>query len=138
MYPHWWNKTITLYNKYTLDDKTTKYKRTILNGCSCFNDVIQSLEDKSAQRVKGYVVRIRKSEKFLQFDEWIKKNGSSSFTLNTGDIIVIGNVNDDIDEEVKGKRANDLLFKYKNRSFVVKTVKYNTDLGIKHYLAIGE
>lgn len=66
---------------------------------------------------------------------------SNRFTLNTGDIIVLGEVTDEIDDYVKGQRASDLIAKYKKLQGCIEIESFTIDTGIsrccEHYLVNG-
>lgn len=116
-FPVWWDTRITIYNKY--EDKQTqlvKWYRTVLNNCfwkytgdkiSVGNTVIET---------NDIICRIPQNSKFLENFEWLAVPNdlmSNYFTLNSGDIIVKGDISDEIDEYKSGKRSSDLIAKYK-------------------------
>lgn len=116
-FPLWWDTTITIYNKY--EDKQTqliKWYRTVLNNCfwkytgdkiSVGNTVIET---------NDIICRIPQNSKFLENFEWLAVPNDlmqNYFTLNSGDIIVKGDISDEIDEYKSGKRSSDLIAKYK-------------------------
>jgi len=120
-YPVWWNKTITLYNKLEATDGSVIWERTAITDC--FFAV------KSERVVSGdniivspvFVVRIQPG-KLIQ--------------ANTGDIVVLSDVDDIIDETQKGLRSSDLLSKYGQSAFLVRVYKDNTGVptaGLPHY-----
>lgn len=137
-YPAWWNKDITLYNRYEGKDGTVKWYKSIISGCFVKN--IPSYKVSSGKGAAGSqnIVRIRKSDKYMPPEEWTEAQYRElSFTLNGGDIVIVGNVSDIIDEYHKGNRSSDILQKYSTRSFVVGSVSVNDFGSLAHYMISG-
>ena len=116
-YPVWWETTVTIYNKYIdpLTQLVTWYKTTVDN---CFwkyvGDKITIGE--TVLETNNIICRIPKDSKFLEKYQWEKLPNdkmSEHFTLGQGDIIIKGSVDDVVNEYAQGKRATDLLVKYK-------------------------
>lgn len=115
-YPPWWDKTITIYNKF--EDPQTQvvtWYRHVLSDCFWqyttnslrINDV--SLDTNSI------TCRIPEDTKFKPKYDWVNLSNdkmSEYFTLGAGDIIIVGNVTDTIDEYSLGHTSNDILNKY--------------------------
>ena len=61
------------------------------------------------------------------------------FTLAVGDIVVLGNIKDTIDEYTEGQRSSDLLNKYKRMGecFVIERCTINNTAGLQHYYVRG-
>ena len=145
-YPEWWNNTITIYNKFT--DKTTqivRWYKTVLNGCFWQKTSSYLKVDKTVLQTNTTVCRIPKNEKFKEKAEWVNipnDSMSSFFTLSSGDIIVNGDVADDIDEYTAGHRSTDVIKKYEElqRCIVVKSVSINVGGGRNnpHYHVTGD
>lgn len=149
----WWDKTITIYNK--LIDPTTQkvswYRNTVEN---CFwkyinNTYVTGNSGMSTTgvlvEVKNVICRIPKDDRYVDKRTWkdlSESQRAECFTLGNGDIIVLGEVNDEIDEYTAGKRSTDLLKKYKefNECFEIDgyTVNVNTGVGLEHYKVSGK
>ena len=144
-YPVWWEDTITLYNKY--QDKQTNivtWYKTILYNCfwkATGNKVsVGNVEIDTT----SLICRIPKDDKFLKIPDWEKLPNdkmSNYFTLRQGDIVVLGAVDDNINEYQKGYRATDFIDKYKNYGcFQIQQIGINTGTGKcnEHYFISGE
>lgn len=116
-YPKWWDTTLTIFNKY--EDPQTNliswFKHTIDN---CF---WKSTGDKITigeivLDTNNIICRIPKNPAFMEKYEWIKLPNDQMenyFTIGGGDIIIKGNVDDEINEYKAGKRSSDIVRKYK-------------------------
>lgn len=137
-YPAWWNNDITLYNRYEGKDGEVKWYKSIISGC--FVKYSPSYKVSSGKGAVGSqnIVRIRKSDKYMPPEEWTEAQYRElSFTLNGGDVVIIGNVSDSIDGYEKGRRSSDILQKYSTRSFVVGSVSVNDFGSLAHYMISG-
>lgn len=143
-YPSWWDKTLTIYNKYE-DEETheiTWYKSIVSN---CFWKYVDAKVVVGQTILDGSTItcRIPKDKRFLLKYLWdAETNKSKTFTIATGDIIVCGEVDDAIDEYTKGTRSTDLIKKYKDTLGVmyVERCTVNTDGGRhnEHYYVTGK
>ena len=145
-YPVWWDTTITLYNKYT-DPQThlIRWYRHVISGCFWDNTVSQAVTDTAQILTNDVICRIRQDIKYKPRHEWINLPNDEMgnyFTIGKDDILLNGEVNDEIDENASGHRANDLISKYKSAldCIVVKRFSDNTGAGrcLPHYHVIGE
>lgn len=150
-YPMWWDKTITIYNK-RIDANTQQvsWYRNVVENCfwKYENNKInvgQSYQGKIVLETKEVICRIPATDRFLVKSEWdalAVNQIHDSFTLSNGDIIVLGEVTDVIDDYTKGSRATDLVAKYKeqHRCLEVDTYIINTwqGVGVEHYRVIGK
>ena len=140
-YPHWWNTTITLYNKYTRSDKKIAYSRRVLNNVFYKAEKTEQLSGPALYQASSYIVRIPQDTAYLphsQFAQQPEENIGDYFTLNTGDLVFKGEIDEEIDETVSGMRANDLLNKYMPDCFTVKTFSDNTGTAVaRHYYISG-
>jgi pentose-5-phosphate-3-epimerase len=116
-YPIWWDTTLTIYNKFQ-DTQTqlVKWYRTTVSGCfwKYVGDKISI--NNTTLETNNIICRIPKQDNFLEKHLWINTPNdtmSDFFTLGTGDIIVKGEVDDEIDEYTSKKRSTDLVAKYK-------------------------
>lgn len=144
VYPVWWDKTVTLYNKFA--DPQTKeifWYRHILSGCF-WKDTGEKVQiGETTVESDTILCRVPKSDAFLEKYLW---NGlepeqkQTSFTIGVGDILVSAEVDDAIDEYQKGSRSSDLLQKYKDLGCMTVT-KASLNVGpgrcCEHYLVKG-
>lgn len=146
IYPQWWDTTVTIFNKFT--DKTTqivRWYKTVVNGCFWKNTGTYLKVDKTILQANSTTCRIRENANFLEKAEWqnVPNDAMSNyFTLSVGDIIIKGDVSDNIDEYITGYRSTDIIKKYEelNRCIVVKNVSINVGGGRNnpHYFVSGE
>lgn len=126
--------TITLYNSYP--DKSSgksiiRFKRTVLKNCYFDKEIIKDIRSDRFSGEDSFICRIPENDAYT--DDYQGEEGR--FTLKPGDIIVEGEVFDEI-EDMEGKRPSDLLKKYSGRSFSIEEVSKNTLLkGFPHYRA---
>lgn len=130
------NQTITLYNKFAekVNGKTkTVWNKTVLKNCFFGTEKATQLNGENLSMVNSFICRIPENVNFTEY-----YNGETDkFTLKPDDIIVKGEVSDEI-KDIQGQRASDLLQKYKGFCFTVKAVSINTKLPFsKHYRASG-
>lgn len=117
IYPQWWNTTITIYNKY--EDKQTQvitWHKHVVTGCfwKYTGDTVNI--GQTVLETKNIICRVPEQSDFLERYQWEQLPNdqmANYFTLSQGDILVKGEVDDVIDEYVKGHRSTDLLEKYK-------------------------
>lgn len=139
-YPAWWNKTVTLYNRFEDDEGAVKWYRTVLPGCFVKTVPALILSGNTGTEKPQTTVRIRKSENYVPPAEWLNDESKRNFgfTVQNEDIIVIGNVTDDIDEYESGKRSDDFINKYKSAGCItVKSFSVNDFGALAHYKAVG-
>lgn len=135
-YPKWWNDTLTVYNKYFDEDRIAHFKRTVVKKAFYTTNLTVNVQSGDLLDVNTYGVRVRKDPNYINSLEWNPE--LDKYTLKADDIIVKGEIEDEIDENIKGKTINDFLNKYKGSSFVVKHVKENLKVDLAHYLATGD
>lgn len=138
-YPEWWNETITVYNKF-VDPETDMitWNRTVIPDCFWKEAGVKVVVGSTVIDTNSVICRIRVNENFIGAGEWGKttpEQRSEHFTLQPGDIIVKGEIEDTIDEYTSGQRATDLLEKYVN-CLTIDTVTVNVGggRGDEHYL----
>ena len=143
-YPQWWNQTVTIYNRY--EDPVTReimWHRTVVHNCFWRYTQAKFIVDGTVVNSNVTICRIPKQENYLERYLWEQLGDEklSHFTLTIGDMIIKGEVNDEIDEYTSGKRSNDFLTKYKQLQgcTLVSSVSDNTDggRGTEHYLVKG-
>lgn len=117
-YPAWWDSTLTIYNKY--EDKLTNqitWYRTVLTDCFWKYTGNKVTINDSVLETNNIIARIPESENFLEKYLWVdvpSDQKANHFTLGEGDIVVYGEVEDEINEYQTGHRSSDLLKKYKD------------------------
>lgn len=142
-YPEWWNTTITVYNKY--ENPATRqisWHRTVLPNCFWKYTGSKIIVGETTIDTNATLCRIPKNSAFLEKYEWNNtQDKSKHFTLGTGDILVKGDVADEIDEYASGCRSSDILTKYKKLQgcMVIEQSAVNTGLGrgLEHYYVRG-
>ena len=144
-YAPWWESTVTIYNRY--EDKQTnvvKWYKHVIYGAFWKNTRNKITIGDVTIDGNNIICRIREDENFLEPYEWSQLPNdemSDYFTLGRGDIIVKGEVDDVIDEYTKGKRASDLLAKYKMMQgcMQIESVSVNTGTARNepHYFVSG-
>lgn len=117
IYPAWWDSTLTIYNKYVnkLTDKVTWY-RTVLTGCFWKYSGNKVTVNDVVIETNNTIARIPEQETFKEKYLWVElpnDEKSEYFTLEEGDIVVFGEVDDEINEYQQGQRSSDLVKKYK-------------------------
>ena len=140
-YPIWWDTTLTLYNKYEDDKGEITWYRTVLTNCFWKFTGEEVRVNDSVLATKDTICRIPKNDKYLKRYLWVVSDDKSSvFTLGRGDIIVCGEVSDEIDEYEIGQRATDILNKYREQG-CVEVTEFNDDTGVgrvcEHYFVKG-
>ena len=124
--PRWWKDTITVYHqssKIENGKRIHRWSSIMLTGCFFDTQDAQALTGNTLSMASSYVVRIPFKGQRLD--------------IVPGDIIVRGRVHDIIVDE-QGKRATDLLQKYKPDCFTVRTVSDNTKIQrLAHYKLAG-
>lgn len=138
-----WDKIITLYNRYE-DEQTgvVKWYRHKLNKCFYKRTNNRVRVGDVQLQSDDTIVRIPAQSSYLPPFAW---NGlpndhkSNQMTLQSGDLIFLGDVAEEIDEYTSGKRSSDLITKYKALGSVfVSSVNINDFMYGQHYLVKGE
>ena len=143
-YPSWWDSSVTVYNK-NVDSVTNlvKWYRTVLTGCFWKNIGNKVKIGNNILESDDIVCRIPKQGNYLSPKPWKDLSNDTKddyFTLQGGDIIVFGEVEDEINEYAQGQRASDLLKKYVSTGCLTITqVADNTGggRGQEHYYVKG-
>lgn len=144
-YPVWWDRTVTVYNKY--EDKQTQlitWHRHTLSDCFWKYVGEKVSVGSTVLETNNIICRIPKNDNFLEKYKWINiptNEMDRYFTISAGDIIVNGEVDDDINEYQSGKRSTDILAKYKELQgcMVVEDFAINVGSGRcnEHYYVRG-
>ena len=145
IYPPWWEETLTIYNKY--EDKLTNivtWYRTVVQGCFWKYTGNKILVGDTLLETNTTICRIRYNDKFMQKYVWEhlpNDQMSQYFTLGPDDIIVKGEVSDEIDEYTAGHRSSDLLSKYKRLQGCITVEQVGINTGTmrcsEHYYVRG-
>lgn len=141
----WWDTTVTIYNRYeNPQTQLVTWYRHVVDKCFwkysgskvTINDVVLDTKD--------IICRIRVNDAFLEKHEWAAKPNdemSNYFTLGQGDIIVKGEVDDEINEYQTGSRSSDLKAKYKALQGCLEIQEWSNNTGggrgNEHYYVRG-
>ena len=108
------NKDITIFNKlYDKEKRTDTYKRTVLKGVHTEMTQSSSFSDKEMRANDTLFVSIPFSiEGYVKPSEY---QDNSKWTLQEGDIIVVGVIENDIDSPKYLKRLDDV--------YIIKSVE---------------
>ena len=140
-YPVWWDTTVTLYNKYEDSKGEVTWYRTVLEGCFWkYTGEFTRTKDSGVGSTSA-ICRIRHNSDYVDRQEWEEQDDKSSFfTIGREDILVKGEVDDEIDEYQSGSRSSDLLNKYRNQG-CIEITEYTINIGAgrvnEHYLVKG-
>lgn len=138
-----WNRDLTLYNRHE-DENTGIIRWYKHNLKKCFYKVTNNTVNVGGVQLQtnDNIIRIPEQSNFLHPHKWIElpnDKKSSFITLQSGDLIFLGDIQENIDEYTTGQRASDLITKYKTvGSMFVKSVNVNDFMPGKHYLIRGE
>lgn len=144
-YPSWWNIKVTIYNKFE-DPQTNlvRWFRHSVDGTFWKYAGNKVVIGNTVLETKDIICRLRKDDKFLERHEWISLPNDKMadyFTLAQGDIIVKGDVEDEIDEYTSGKRSTDLKRKYKGLQGCLEIQEWANNTGggrgNEHYYVKG-
>lgn len=144
-YPSWWNIKVTIYNKFE-DPQTNlvRWFRHCVDGTFWKYAGNKVVIGNTVLETKDIICRLRKDDKFLERHEWISLPNDKMadyFTLAQGDIIVKGDVEDEIDEYTSGKRSTDLKRKYKGLQGCLEIQEWANNTGggrgNEHYYVKG-
>lgn len=145
LYPEWWETTITIYNKFTdPQTKVVRWYKTVVNG-AFWKYVGEKLTiGQTVLETNSIICRIRKDDRFLEKYEWVNTPNdkmSDYFTLGKGDIIVKGEVDEEINEYQSGHRSTDFIAKYKELQGCMSIEETSINVGAgrcnEHYLVRG-
>lgn len=141
----WWDTTVTIYNKFE-DPQThvVKWYRHVVHNCfwkSAGNKITIGSVTLDSNNI---ICRIRENDKFLEKHLWVATPNdemSNYFTLGVGDIIVKGEVDDEINEYASGQRSTDLKTKYKKLQGCMEIQQWSNNTGggrgNQHYFTSG-
>lgn len=133
--------TITIFNKLKAGDNdgAEVWYKTILKNCFFKVSTHVSQLDVQATLSSTYTARIPDNPNYINYQQW-KSLGEESrgafFTVSEGDIIVLGEIDDDITGE-PGETATEILRKYKPDAFRVTVVSDNTRFLSAKHIRVG-
>ena len=144
-YPKWWDTTLTIFNKYEdpLTNLISWYKHSI-DGCFWKNTQNKISIGGTELETNNIISRIPQQSNYLPRGDWEQLPNDKMnqfFTLSSGDIVIKGNIDVEIDEYTQGKRSNDIIGKYKRlgECMVVDASSDNTGVSRcdPHYYITG-
>lgn len=144
-YPVWWDTTVTVFNKFKdPQTKVVRWYKTVVEGVFWKYVGDKITIGQTVLETNTIICRIRKDERFLERYQWLQKPNdemSNFFTLGKGDIIVKGEVDDEINEYQSGQRSTDLVAKYKELQGCMSIEETAINIGAgrcnEHYLVRG-
>ena len=132
-YPIWWDTAVTVYNKY--EDPQTQviswYRHTI-DGCFWKSTGDKVNIGDVVLDTNSIICRIPKQDTFIENYVWQAKPNdemSAWFTLNVGDIVVKGVVDDEINEYQQGHHSSDFIAKYKKLQGCLEIQEFAINIG---------
>lgn len=144
-YPIWWDTTVTIYNKFQ-DPQTQliRWFKTVVTNVFWKYVGDKVTVGKVSLETDNSICRIREDSRFLPKFQWLQipnDEMSQFFTLAKGDIIIKGEVDDEINEYESGHRATDIVAKYKELQgcITIEKIAINTGAGRcnPHYYVKG-
>ena len=127
--------TITIYNRIKStdsEDKKEHWNKTVLQNCFWKTAINTGFSGTQASVNNTYVVRIPRDSRYLPYVGYTKEP-AGHFTVSQGDIVVLGECNDEITGE-SGKTVAQLLARNKPNAFKVTAFSDNTSfMTAKHY-----
>lgn len=138
-----WDKIITIYNKHE-DEQTgfIKWHRHIIKNCFYKTTNNQINVGSVLLNSDDTIIRIPSQNNYKAPFDWNnipndKKN--EYLTIQKGDLIILGEVNENIDEYTSGKRLNDIIKKYSLLGAItINSVNDNDNGPLAHYLIRGK
>lgn len=124
-------ETVTVYNK-VVKDKITTWNRSVLTHCNYLNDrkiVVDTSGTGVATQTYVRILAKYNADRYKppttqeSVGYYALTDFTDHWTLNIGDIVVQGEVADELPQYDSG---NNLLKKYAGRCFTVKSIKDNT------------
>ena len=143
-YPPWWDTTITVYNKYVDPaSKKTLWLRHKVDGCFWKQSDDKIKIGNTVLETDNITCRVRIDPLFVPANAWKtlpEEDKLVYFTLGVGDIVVRGEVTDEVDEYTAGQRSSDLLTKYHSTQDCLQIEKVVINVGnrgMEHYRVKG-
>lgn len=127
------NITVTIYNRYQYKNSTgkiiTTWKRSVINGCGQIYKSVLTSNNGIQLAGTQQMIQIPHTENYVDEYEWdsmINDSRADRFTAQSGDLIVLGEVEDEVDEF---SVIEDIEKKYASLSFKIKQVNKNYGVG---------
>lgn len=148
----WWDKTVTIYNKVVdpTNQRVTWYRNTVENCFWKSTNTLYTLGRYGMSSLgvqletKDVICRIPQDDRFVDRKTWREMKDTDRkdhFTLCNGDIVVLGEVEDVIDDYTPGQRSTDIVAKYKEDDACIEVETYvdnvQTGVGLAHYRVVG-
>ena len=135
-------ETVTLYNRREAKDENGRthitWHRTVRPGCFWTRRVVRSVTNGHVSIGEHLACKIPESTDYLSPDEWDELDDPAGrFTLAAGDVVVKGNVPDEIG---KALTENALKEKYRRHGIMTVSSAQNRAIGgapLRQYLAQG-
>ena len=145
-YPIWWDTTLTIYNQYKdAQTRLVHWYRTVVHGCFWKYTGNKITIAQVELATNSTICRIPKDDRYMERYVWEalpNDQKGNYFTLSPSDIIVKGEISEEIDETVSGQRSTDFIAKYKKLQgcIEIQSCADNTGIGRndKHYYVVGE
>lgn len=147
----WWDKTTTIYNKFVDPaNQRVSWYRTVVENCfwkatnTLYTLGRYGMSSLGVQlETKDVICRIPKDDRFVDKRTWQELDDKSGhFTLGNGDIIILGEVEDVIDDYTPGQRSTDIVAKYKEYDACIEVDTYvdnvQTGINLEHYRVVGK
>lgn len=147
----WWDKTITIYNKFVdPTNQRVSWYRTVVPNCFWkAQNIMFSMGRYGVSQIgvltenKTIVCRIPQDERYVNKREWRElEDKTEHFTLANEDIIILGEVDDIIDDYTPGHRSTDIVSKYTDEDACLSIDNYvdnvQTGVGLAHYRVVGK
>lgn len=131
--------TVTILNKLSAKDSTTKrdvWYPVVLHNCSFTGATIRDVQGTTVSVGNAFTCRIPKNEKYRPYKEW-KSNTDDYFTLNVGDYVFLGELDDS--EIVTPETIQTIYQSHKDTAFCIRAFKDNTGVieSLEHYRVDG-
>lgn len=144
-YPQWWDSTLTIYNKYiNQETQVVEWYKTVVYNCFWKYAGNKISIGETVLETNDIVARIPKSGNYVEPYEWVDlpvTDKEDYFTLGVGDIIVKGEIEEEINEYIKGKRSSDFISKYKSLQGCMEIQRVAINVGVgrcnEHYYVKG-
>lgn len=127
--------TLTLYSRIRAaetKDRKERWVRTVLHNCFWKSQIKTVYGDVKASAQNVYVVRIPVDSRYLPYAEFAQ-NPVGMFSISQGDLVILGECNEEITGE-SGYTAAQILNRHKPNAFQVTAFSDNTAFPVaKHY-----
>ena len=118
--------TITLINRLPAQVSESghdEYYKTVLHNCSLHKTINKNVSDINVGIYSINVCRIVPDERYMTQEQWYLEP-KAGYTLSVGDIIIEGDIPDDITDN----NALQVYHKYMTKAFKIQYISVNTAL----------